>query len=120
MTVARLVSSGPLRSQMAISTKKKRRGHPVTSVAQHTMSDPAIIILACRMAFWVIVVSLTVKFSSFPKLFKTLTPSERPRPLTGAKETQEILVRALDRVLRLDFLTFTQICWKRSAVLYRF
>jgi len=105
---------------MATSTKKSWISEHVTSVAKHTMSEPAIIILAWRMAFWVVVVSLTVKFSSFPKLFKTLTPSERPRTLSGEKETQELLVRALDRVLRVDFLTFTTICWKRSAVLYRF
>ena len=105
---------------MATSTKKSWIGEHATSVVKHTMSEPAIIILALRMAFWIIVVSLTVRFSSFPKLFKTLTPSKRPSSSADPQATQAFLVRAIDRVLRLDFLTFTPICWKRAAVLYRF
>lgn len=52
-----------------------------------------------------------------PRAFETLSTNVRS-PKSPAVATE--LATALDRILRIDWLCFKPICWKRAAVLHRY
>lgn len=79
--------------------------------------NPAAFFLLARMAAWVGWLSFAVKFMPLPKAFETLSPDVRS-PKSPAVPTE--LATTLDRILRIDWLCFKPICWKRAAVLHRY
>ena len=87
------------------------------------VSQPAEAWLLCRMAWWVVVLSITARMTSLPRALeivagraKLSTPAvnqERPT-------NQERLARSIDLLLSADVWVFKPICWKRAAVLHRY
>src|SRR5918911_2509639 len=82
--------------------------------------EPRSVLLAARMAFWIIVLSTLVKFFPLPRVLRLVAPKRR-RPLKGdPAELQKQLGRIIDALLRIDVLAFTPTCWKRAPVLHRY
>jgi hypothetical protein len=82
--------------------------------------DPVESTLILRMAAWVSLLSLLVKFQSLPRVLQIIAvkvPRDSPRP---AVETKRNLVSAIDLLLGTDLLIFKPICWKRAAILHRY
>ena len=69
------------------------------------------------MAIWVTWLSLAVKFMPLPRALSTLTTSVNSEK---SPTTQTELAAAIDRLLRIDWLCFKPVCWKRAAVLHRY
>jgi hypothetical protein len=82
------------------------------------LSNPREAWLLMRMAWWVAVVSVVARFYSLPRALQIVAGNKKqpPRANTNAND----LARAIDRLLAIDFLIFTPVCWKRAAVLHRY
>lgn len=81
-------------------------------------SDPREAFLITRMAMWVSVLSIIVRFKSLPKALKFVAPSSSSG--RSPRFTQQQLARAIDLLLKTDILYFRPNCWKRSAILHRY
>ncbi len=82
--------------------------------------DPSESTLILRMAAWVSILSLLVKFRPLPRALQMVSlgaPRDR-RDHSG--ETQRRLARAIDLLLGTKLLVFKPICWKRAAILHRY
>ena len=73
--------------------------------------------LACRMAWWVAVLSVIARWYSLPRALEIVAGNRNSRQTTM---TQEELARVIDQLLSADVLMFKPICWKRAAVLHRY
>jgi hypothetical protein len=71
-----------------------------------------------RMAWWVAVLSVVARFYSLPRALQIVAGNTKQPAHTNANEND--LARAIDRLLAIDFLIFTPVCWKRAAVLHRY
>ncbi|HKY43471.1 MAG TPA: hypothetical protein VJM50_10285, partial [Pyrinomonadaceae bacterium] len=80
-------------------------------------SNPRQALLLCRMAWWVVVLSVTARLYSLPRALQIVAGSRNGKQYP---ETQDELVRAIDLLLSADVLIFKPICWKRAAVLHRY
>lgn len=78
-------------------------------------------LLVLRMAAWVAVLSFLFRFISIPRTMRYLTPRKRHRIVPDDPGAlQDRMARVIDALLRLNRFPFSQTCWKRAAVLYRF
>lgn len=83
--------------------------------------DPRGAVLALRMAVWIMFISGMVKVFALPRVFTVITPRNRARLEEVELDSANFRMAQLaDRLLNLNFLVFTPICWKRAAVLYRY
>ncbi len=82
------------------------------------LSNPREAWLLMRMAWWVAVLCVTARLYSLPRALQIVAGNKKqpPRANTNAND----LARAIDRLLAIDFLIFTPVCWKRAAVLHRY
>lgn len=89
--------------------------------ARFVLREPASALLACRMAAWVVALSLLVRLMPLPRALKFIAPRNigMTKPSDFA-EAQTRIARLLDSLLAFDFWMFTPTCWKRAAVLHRF
>lgn len=86
-----------------------------------TLRKPGAAWLLARMAFWVLALSLLVKWLPLPRVMGLMRPRRRPRqPRAAQAEVQAGLAEMLDMLLRTNFWVFTPTCWKRAPVLYRY
>jgi hypothetical protein len=77
-------------------------------------------ILILRMAAWVSILSLLVKFQSLPRALQMVTV-KTPRDFRDPSiETERKLASAIDLLLGTNLLIFKPICWKRAAILHRY
>ena len=80
-----------------------------------TRPDEAWLLL--RMAWWVVVLSVTARCYSLPRALAIVAGDQKHSP---GPANREELARAIDLLLSADFLMFTPVCWKRAAVLHRY
>ncbi len=83
------------------------------------VSRPGRAILILRMAFWVIILSLTVRWYSLPRALRIVAPS-RPGQSSPSGDGDEDLATAIDALLDLKLFVFKPVCWKRAAILHRY
>jgi hypothetical protein len=82
--------------------------------------DPQAILLVGRMAWWVVVVSVSARILPLPRALRLIAPRHRLTSATGESSIPDArAAQLLDALLATDFLVFTPSCWKRSAALYR-
>lgn len=82
--------------------------------------DPKESTLILRMAVWVSILSLLVKFQPLPRALQMIS-LDAPRDSRGPSiETEKKLARAIDLLLGANLLIFKPICWKRAAILHRY
>ena len=82
------------------------------------LSSPREAWLLMRMAWWVAVLSVVARFYSLPRALQIVAGNtKQPAPIN---RNEDEFARAIDRLLAMDFLIFTPVCWKRAAVLHRY
>lgn len=96
----------------------KKVSRLIFGTARKFASRPDEALLLCRMAWWVAVLSVTVRFYSLPRALR-IVAGNRKETVRG-QTTQAELARAIDLLLSADVLMFKPICWKRAAVLHRY
>jgi hypothetical protein len=82
------------------------------------ITRPARAILILRMALWVALLSLIVKFVSLPRALRIISPGMGKRSANENIERQ--LSTAIDALLGLNVFIFRPVCWKRAAILHRY
>ena len=82
--------------------------------------DPSESALILRMAAWVSILSLLVKFQPLPRALQMVSLSAPRDSRDPSMETERKLARAIDLLLGADLLVFKPICWKRAAILHRY
>jgi hypothetical protein len=83
--------------------------------------DLSTALLVLRMAAWVVMLSFLFRFISIPRTMRYLTPRKRNRGVPDEPGAlQDRMAHIIDALLRLNRFAFSQTCWKRAAVLYRF
>jgi len=92
-------------------------GHLIVSAGRKFISRPSEALLLCRMAWWVVVLSVTARFYSLPRALRIVAGAQKNK---HSSATTDELARAIDLVLSTDVLVFKPICWKRAAVLHRY
>jgi len=75
---------------------------------------PRKVILAARMAGWIVFLSLFGRLLRLPTMLRLTSTRLRPR----GSMTPEQIASVIDRVFRTDLLH--RSCWKRAAVLRRY
>lgn len=80
---------------------------------------PGRALLIMRMANWLIILSVLMKFRSLPRALEKISPATRQKLQTRPGEDQE-LASAVDALLGTEFFVFRPICWKRAAILHRY
>jgi hypothetical protein len=81
--------------------------------------DPDESILILRMAAWVSILSVLVKFQPLPRALQMVSRG-RPDSRIPSIDTERKLARAMDLLLGANLLVFKPICWKRAAILHRY
>lgn len=87
--------------------------------------QPGEALLLCRMAWWVVVLSVAARRYSLPRALQIVAGRQSDsttltNPGVGRTDTHERLARAIDLLLATDVWMFKPICWKRAAVLHRY
>jgi len=76
--------------------------------------------LLLRMAWWVVVLSVTARWYSLPRALEIVAGKQGNDRRLNEPANREDLARAIDLLLSADVLMFKPICWKRAAVLHRY
>jgi hypothetical protein len=84
------------------------------------LSHPGEALLLCRMAWWVVVLSVAARCYSLPRALQIVAGNGSPKKRVLDSGVQQDLARTIDLLLSADVLMFKPICWKRAAVLHRF
>ncbi len=83
-----------------------------------------VLLLAVRLATWVIIISIFAKLVSLPRALKMISPdtlSASPHKINAATDKSlHQMVRILDKLLKINRFVFTPTCWKRAALIYRY
>jgi hypothetical protein len=81
---------------------------------------PVEAFLLLRMAAWIVLLSVLIKFFPLPRVLSLIAISgHRQRPKSNGI-SQQRLAQLVDAVLGLNVLCFTPTCWKRAPVLHRY
>ena len=83
------------------------------------VTRPGRAILVLRMAFWVTILSLAVRWYSLPRALGIVAPTPSGQ-LSADEDADEELASAIDALLGLRVLYFKPVCWKRAAILHRY
>ena len=84
------------------------------------VSQPGEALLLCRMAWWVVVLSIAARLLSLPRALELVAGRHDRNASATDPATQERLARSIDLLLSSDVWMFKPICWKRAAVLHRY
>jgi len=76
--------------------------------------------LLCRMAWWVVVLSITARCYSLPRALQIVGRTNNRKELSSVVTSQTDLARTIDLLLSADVFVFKPVCWKRAAVLHRY
>jgi Transglutaminase-like superfamily len=91
----------------------------VVRAGRKFLLHPGEALLLCRMAWWVVVLSIAARRFPLPRALQIVAgPDDRPAIIDPAR--QEKLARLLDLLLSADVWMFKPSCWKRAAVLHRY
>jgi transglutaminase superfamily protein len=82
--------------------------------------NPGESTLILRMAAWVSILSLLVKFQPLPRALQMVSVRVQGDCQDQSIETERKLARAIDLLLGTDLLIFKPSCWKRAAILHRY
>jgi len=87
--------------------------------------QPREALLLCRMAWWVVVLSIAAHRYSLPRALQIVAGRQpaawqSDSPGLTNRVSQERFARAIDLLLSTDVWMFKPICWKRAAVLHRY
>ena len=89
-------------------------------VGRKLVRDPGESTLILRMAAWVSILSLLVKFQPLPRALQMVSVTAPLDTHDPPFETEKKLARAIDLLLGTNLLIFKPICWKRAAILHRY
>lgn len=92
----------------------------VPRIGQFIGREPREAFLLLRMATWIVVLSVLIKFFPLPRVLNLIahpTLSQKPK---AKRITQHRLAQLVDALLGLNVLCFTPTCWKRAPVLHRY
>jgi len=81
---------------------------------------PGEAFLLLRMAAWVALLSILIKFLPLPRVLSLIASPARGVKPKNFVLTQQRLAQLVDALLGMNFLCFTPTCWKRAPVLYRY
>ena len=84
------------------------------------MRQPGDALLLCRMAWWVVVLSVVARRYPLPRALEIVAGSQPDAPVLTDPAKGERLARIIDLLLSADVWMFKPICWKRAAVLHRY
>lgn len=76
--------------------------------------------LILRMALWVVLLSILIKFFPLPRVLSLVATRTRGSKPKYPAMTQLRLAQLVDALLGLNVLCFTPTCWKRAPVLHRY
>ena len=82
--------------------------------------QPGEALLLCRMAWWVVVLTVAARRYSLPRALEIVAGRQPDSPVVMDTADRERLARAIDLLLSTDVWMFKPICWKRAAVLHRY
>ncbi|HEU4432173.1 MAG TPA: lasso peptide biosynthesis B2 protein [Pyrinomonadaceae bacterium] len=82
--------------------------------------QPGEALLLCRMAWWVMVLSVAAQRYSLPRALEIVAGQPSHTPAVTDPADRERLARSIDLLLSTDVWIFKPICWKRAAVLHRY
>lgn len=86
---------------------------------RRSVVNPREAFLITRMALWVSVLSVLVRFKPLPNALRFVSRSAPPANRVP-RFTEQQLARAIDLLLKADIFFFRPSCWKRSAILHRY
>lgn len=102
----------------------RKSGDFVYRAGRKFLAQPGEALLLCRMAWWVVVLSVAARRLPLPRALEIVAGrQENGRenlPTTIDPARQEKLARTIDLLLSSDVWMFKPICWKRAAVLHRY
>lgn len=81
---------------------------------------PCEAFLLVRMAAWVALLSVLIKFLPLPRVLSLIASPARGKQPKNFAMTQQRLAQLVDALLGMNFLCFTPTCWKRAPVLHRY
>ena len=81
---------------------------------------PGETLLLCRMAWWVVVLSVTARWYSLPRALEIVAGRQPQQRASIDPAAHERFARTIDLLLSADIWIFKPICWKRAAVLHRY
>jgi hypothetical protein len=82
--------------------------------------QPREALLLCRMAWWVVVLSIAARRYPLPRALEIVAGRQSDRPVLTDPAEQQRLAQAIDLLLSSNVWVFKPICWKRAAVLHRY
>lgn len=102
--------------------KAMRLFHLIARGTRKIINKPGESFLILRMALWVSLLSVLVKFRPLPRALELVAAKPKPAANQGetSEETMNRLASAIDLLLRTDRFVFKPVCWKRAAVLHRY
>jgi hypothetical protein len=89
-------------------------------VAHFIGQKPGEAFLLVRMAVWVALLSLLIKFLPLPRVFSLIAKTGHDGKPRNPHMTQQRLAQLVDALLGMNVLCFTPTCWKRAPVLHRY
>jgi hypothetical protein len=81
---------------------------------------PGEAFLLVRMAMWVVLLSVLIKFFPLPRVLSLIAIPARAQKPKRSRLTQQRLAQLIDALLGTNVLCFTPTCWKRAPVLHRY
>ena len=92
----------------------------VVRAGRKFLLQPGEALLLCRMAWWVVVLSIAARRYPLPRALRIVAGRQDHQPVAIDLARQEKLARSIDLLLSADVWVFKPICWKRAAVLHRY
>lgn len=92
----------------------------VRSIGQFVRRKPGEAFLLLRMAVWVVLLSVLIKFFPLPRVLALIAIPTRGQKPQHKRITQQRLAQLVDALLGMNVLCFTPTCWKRAPVLHRY
>jgi hypothetical protein len=89
-------------------------------IAQFARRKPGEVFLLLRMATWIVLLSVLIKFFPLPRVLSLIASPARGQKPKHHRITQQRLAQLVDALLGLNILCFTPTCWKRAPVLHRY
>ncbi|HEX2272065.1 MAG TPA: lasso peptide biosynthesis protein [Pyrinomonadaceae bacterium] len=98
----------------------RKTGAFIYRSGRKVLLQPDEALLLCRMAWWVVVLSIVARRYPLPRALEIVAGRQDQQPVAVDAARQEKLARLIDLLLSADVWVFKPICWKRAAVLHRY
>jgi hypothetical protein len=103
-----------------MNDRLRKTGGFIYRAGRKFLVQPGEALLLCRMAWWVVVLSIVARRSPLPRALEIVAGRQDREPVAVDPARQEKLARLIDLLLSADVWMFRPICWKRAAVLHRY